>query len=63
MWIILSLFGYLVLAGLIRKFASHTLLNGFMSKEQADNVFPEWRKQKKENGEELGQNKKINIEK
>jgi len=34
-----------------------------MSKEQADNVFPEWRKQKKENGEELGQNKKINIEK
>lgn len=58
MWIILSLFGCFVLAGLIRKFASHTLVNGFMSKEQAEDVFPEWRKQKKENGEVLGQNKK-----
>lgn len=34
-----------------------------MSKEQADDVFPEWRKQKKEHGEVLGQNKKTNIEK
>jgi len=46
MWIILSLLACLVLAGLVRKFGSHTLLNGYMSKEQADDVFPGWRKER-----------------
>lgn len=36
--------GYLVFAGLIRRYGSHTLINGFMSPDQADAVFPNWRK-------------------
>lgn len=32
-----------LLACLVRKFASYSLLNGFMSKKQADAVFPEWK--------------------
>ena len=33
-----------VVSCLLRKFGSHTLINGYMSKEKADAVFPEWRK-------------------
>jgi hypothetical protein len=45
-WAILSIGGSFLLACVVRKFASHTLINGFMSKEQADDVFPEWRGKK-----------------
>lgn len=47
MWIIFILFICLVMAGLTRKLSSYSLLNGFMSKERADEVFPDWRKQEK----------------
>jgi len=46
-WTILALIASFLFACLVRKFGSHTLLNGFMSKEKADDVFPEWRKQEK----------------
>jgi hypothetical protein len=36
--------GFLVLAGLARRYGAHTLINGFMSPEKADAVFPYWRK-------------------
>jgi hypothetical protein len=45
-WIILSIGASFLLACLVRKYARHTLINGFMSKEQADDVFPEWRNDK-----------------
>ncbi|MCH9626574.1 MAG: hypothetical protein S4CHLAM2_01960 [Chlamydiales bacterium] len=51
MWIVITLFACLVMAGLTRKFASYSLLNGFMSKEQADDLFSEWRKQEKSESE------------
>lgn len=38
---------WIVFAALIRKWGSHTLINGFMSKEKADAVFPEWRPKQK----------------
>jgi hypothetical protein len=44
-WAIVAIGASFLLACLVRKFASHTLINGFMSKEQADDVFPERRKQ------------------
>jgi hypothetical protein len=47
-WTILTLVASFLFACLIRKFGSHTLLNGFMSKEQADDVFPGWNKTKKD---------------
>jgi|GEM_PF-6256983 len=43
-WTILAIGGSFLLACLVRKFASYTMLNGFMSKEQADAVFPDWKK-------------------
>ena len=45
-WSIAAIGVSFLLACLVRKFASHTLINGLMSKEQADDVFSEWRKKK-----------------
>jgi hypothetical protein len=42
----------LIIAGCIRKWGSHTLINGFMSEEKADAVFPHWRKCRKKKKEE-----------
>jgi hypothetical protein len=36
--------GFLIFAGLVRRYGSHALINGFMSPEKADAVFPGWRK-------------------
>jgi hypothetical protein len=47
----------LIFAGCIRRWGSHGLINGFMSKEQADAVFPDWKSTGKKNTAEDKQEK------
>jgi hypothetical protein len=48
-WSIAAISASFLLSCLVRNFASYTLINGFMSKEQADDVFPDWRKKENDN--------------